>query len=88
MTFKSYSAAFASCLAALSLLLAASPTPAAAANNHNCSPEQVRELVTLLKSDGPKADKALACKKLAIFGGKDAVDMMKLSGILNRHFKP
>ena len=63
----------ASCLAALSLLLAASPTPAAAANNHNCSPEQVRELVTLLKSNGPPADKALACKKLAIFGDKDAV---------------
>jgi HEAT repeat protein len=33
----------------------------------------VRELITLLKSDGPKADKALACKQLAIFGGKDAV---------------
>ena len=67
----------ASCLAALSLLLAASPTPAAAADNHNCSPEQVRELVTLLKSDGPKADKALACKKLAIFGGKDAVPALE-----------
>jgi len=61
------------CLAALSLLLAASPTPAATANNHNCSPEQVRELITLLKSNGPSADKALACKKLAIFGDKDAV---------------
>jgi HEAT repeat protein len=33
----------------------------------------VSELITLLKSDGPKAEKALACKKLAIFGGKDAV---------------
>ena len=33
----------------------------------------MRELITLLKSNGPKADKALACKKLAIFGGKDAV---------------
>ena len=73
MTLKSYSASFASCLAAMSILLAASPAPAAAADNHNCSPEQVRELITLLKSDGPKADKALACKKLAIFGGKDAV---------------
>ena len=55
------------------LLLAASPAPAAAADSHNCSPEQVRALITLLKSNGPKADKALACKKLAIFGGKDAV---------------
>ena len=73
MTLKSHFAALASSLAALSLLLAASPAPAAAADSHNCSPEQVRELITLLKSDGPKADKALACKKLAIFGSKDAV---------------
>jgi HEAT repeat protein len=73
MTFKSHFAALASGLAALSLLLAFSPAPAAAADNHNCSPEQVRELITLLKSDGPKAEKALACKKLAIFGGKEAV---------------
>ena len=64
---------FASCLAALSLCLAAAPARVAAAENHNCSPEQVRELITLLKSDSPKADKAIACKKLAIFGGKDAV---------------
>ena len=60
-------------VAGLSLLLAAGPPPAAAAEDHNCSPEQVRELTTLLQSNGPKADKALACKKLAIFGGKDAV---------------
>jgi HEAT repeat protein len=63
----------ASCVTILTLLLASSPTPAAAADSHNCSPEQVRDLITLLKSDGPKAEKALACKKLAIFGGKDAV---------------
>ncbi len=72
-TLVSTVALLASCLAALSLLLAASPTPAAAANDHNCSPEQVCELITLLKSNGPKADKALACKKLAIFGDKNAV---------------
>ena len=62
-----------SCLAALSLCLAAAPARVAAAENHNCSPEQVRDLITLLQSNGPAADKALACKKLAIFGGKDAV---------------
>jgi len=73
MTLKSYSVALASCLASLSLLLVASPTLAPAAENHNCSPKQVSELITLLKSNGPKADKALACKKLAIYGGKDAV---------------
>ena len=31
------------------------------------------ELIALLKSDAPKADKALACKKLAVYGGESAV---------------
>jgi HEAT repeat protein len=71
--FAPANALFASCLAALSIWLAASPTPAAAADSHYCSPEKVRELITLLQSNGPAADKAIACKQLAIFGGKDAV---------------
>ncbi len=77
MTLKSYSAALASSLAALSLLLAASQTPVAAAEDHNCSPEQVRQLITLLQSNAPKADKAIACKKLAIFGDKAAVPALE-----------
>ena len=68
-----YAATLIAVLAALSCLLLANPTPAPAAENHNCSPEQVRALIALLQSNGPKADKALACKKLTIFGGKDAV---------------
>ncbi|MCX6930940.1 MAG: HEAT repeat domain-containing protein [Verrucomicrobia bacterium] len=54
-------------------MLAAGPTPAAAADDHNCSPEKVRELITLLQCNGPAADKAIACKQLAIYGGKEAV---------------
>ncbi|GAB4140652.1 MAG: hypothetical protein Kow0040_29080 [Thermogutta sp.] len=33
---------------------------------------QEAELIALVKSDAPKADKALACKKLAIYGGPQA----------------
>jgi HEAT repeat protein len=54
-------------------MLAAGPAPAAAADSHNCSPEKVRELISLLQSSAPPADKALACKQLAIYGDKDAV---------------
>ena len=63
----------ASSTAALCLLLAASPTTVAAADNHYCSPEKVRELIALLQSNAPQADKAIACKQLAIYGDKDAV---------------
>ena len=71
--FTPANALLASCLAALSLLLAAGPTPADAADEHYCSPEKVRELITLLQSNGAAADKAIACKQLAIYGGKEAV---------------
>jgi HEAT repeat protein len=79
MTLKSSSVTLTSCVAALSLLLVVGPTrvAAAAVETHNCSPQQVRELITLLKSEAPKADKAIACKKLAVFGDKDAVPALE-----------
>jgi HEAT repeat protein len=40
-----------------------------------------RELIAVLRSDAPEADKALACKQLAIHGSADAVpDLAKLLG--------
>lgn len=35
--------------------------------------DQEAELIAVLRSDAPKADKALACKKLAVYGGASAV---------------
>ena len=35
--------------------------------------EQEQDLIATLKSDAPRADKAVVCKKLAVYGSKDAV---------------
>jgi len=44
------------------------------------SPKE-KELIAVLRSDAPEADKALACKRLAIHGSADAVpDLAKLLG--------
>ena len=37
------------------------------------SPEKERELIGILRSDAPPADKAIACKNLAIYGSEEAV---------------
>jgi HEAT repeat protein len=37
------------------------------------SPEKERELIGILRSDAPPADKAIACKNLAIHGSEEAV---------------
>lgn len=43
------------------------------------SPEKEQELLLVLRSDGPSADKAIACKNLAIFGSSAAAaDLAKL----------
>ncbi len=57
-------------LAALIVMAAAS---ARAADDSNTSPEKEKELLTVLRSEGPAADKALACKNLAIYGSNEAV---------------
>jgi HEAT repeat protein len=44
---------------------------ARAADNQDASKE--KELIEKLRSDAPAADKALACKHLAVYGSKDAV---------------
>jgi len=40
------------------------------------SAEKQRELIAILKSDAPPAEKALACKKLAIYGTSEAVSVL------------
>ena len=59
--------------ALLALLLAASPANAAAAEGQAASVPKEDALISLLESKAPPAEKALACKQLAIYGSKDAV---------------
>jgi len=68
-----YSIALLAALVAVALTI---PT-AQAANGPD--PAKEKELLATLRSDGPEADKALACKHLAVHGSKDAVaDLAKL----------
>lgn len=63
-------------LAALVLLATAS---VGAAEDQNRSSEAEKQLLALLRSDAPAAEKAIACKKLAIYGSSAAVvDLAKL----------
>ncbi len=45
----------------------------AVAWNARAASEKEAELLAVLQSDAPKADKALTCKKLAVYGSADAV---------------
>ncbi|HEV3006972.1 MAG TPA: HEAT repeat domain-containing protein [Pirellulales bacterium] len=48
-------------------------TGALAADNPNDPKEKEQKLIELLRSDSPAAEKAIACKQLAVYGSKDAV---------------
>ena len=49
-------------------------TPAAAAaDNQGTAPEKQQALIAVLQSNAPPSEKAITCKKLAVYGGKDAV---------------
>ena len=54
-------------------LLAVAATSVRAFDGPAASPEKEKELLIVLRSDAAPADKALACKNLAIFGSSDAV---------------
>ena len=56
-----------------SLLAVSSARPAAAADSQSSSAEKERELIRILQSNVPPAEKAIPCKELAIYGSKDAV---------------
>jgi HEAT repeat protein len=55
------------------LLLAGIATAAPAPDAQEAPAEQQRKLIALLKSDTPAAEKAIACKRLAIYGTRDTV---------------
>ena len=57
-------------LAAWIVMAAAS---ASAADEPNTSSEKEKELLAVLRSEAPAAEKAITCKRLAVYGGKDAV---------------
>ena len=55
------------------LAIAALATTALAADSPTTSAQKAREAITTLQSDAPGADKAMACKRLAVYGHADAV---------------
>lgn len=63
----------------LPALLVMAAASARAADDQTASQEKERELIALLRSDAPPADKAIACKQLAIHGSSEAVaDLARL----------
>src|SRR4051812_23650280 len=64
-TFQRYTSLF--------LLLLCIATTAQAADGIKASADKEKEALAVLRSDAPKADKAIACKKLAIDGSGAAV---------------
>ncbi|HLQ44523.1 MAG TPA: HEAT repeat domain-containing protein [Planctomycetaceae bacterium] len=70
---------FTSTIVYLAALIVTAATSARAADAFKASPEKEKELLAVLRSDAPAADKAIACKKLAIDGSSEAVpDLAKL----------
>jgi HEAT repeat protein len=61
------------CIAVLAFVIAASRAGSVAADGKGTPAEKQRQLIRVLESDTPAADKAIACKQLAIYGTKDAV---------------
>lgn len=55
------------------VFIALATTAMAAANNPAASAEKARQAVSVLQSGAPGAEKAIACKQLAIYGTADAV---------------
>ena len=76
MRMKRY---FVSCVALAAVMLAA--VSAWAADDANAPPKEKDLIAVLQSADSPKADKAITCKKLAVFGSKDAVPA--LASLLN-----
>ena len=68
-----YSATYAVLIAAAGFVIAVAQTHAARADERKPTDDQEAKYLAVLQSDAPAAEKALACKGLAIYGGKDAV---------------
>ncbi len=70
---------FVRALSILGLMLAVTLPSVHAFDGPEASPEKEQELLTVLRSDAPSGDKAIACKNLAIYGSSAAVaDLAKL----------
>jgi HEAT repeat protein len=67
-----YDAIGAVLMAAAGFFATAAPTCAAGAGDTKAAGQQEAKYLAVLRSDAPAAEKALACKGLAIYGGKDA----------------
>ncbi len=63
---------------ALALVVAAATLASTswAAAPKSASSDKERELISILKSSAPEADKAIACKKLAVYGSQEAVPVL------------
>lgn len=61
------------CIVLLTALVAVSANAVQAFDGPDTSPEREEELLAVLRSDGPAAEKALACKNLSIHGSAAAV---------------
>ena len=61
-----------SCLAVAGLIGATGRIYAASDSKEDVAAQQSKQ-IAILKSSAPPQDKALACKRLAIYGSKDAV---------------
>ena len=59
---------FVRALSILGLTLAVTLPSVHALDGPEASPEKEQELLTVLRSDAPSGDKAIACKNLAIYG--------------------
>src|ERR1700676_976799 len=57
----------------LAALIAFAVASARSSNAQNASLEKEPELIAVLRSDAPGAEKAIACKLLAIYGSSEAV---------------
>jgi len=64
---------FTICVVLVAAAVATAVVPAGAAEDKAAADVQQRELIAVLQSDAPKADKAITCKRLAVYGTADAV---------------
>lgn len=60
------------CLALVAAAVAIAADTAQAASDRAAG-DREQQLIDVLKADSPKAEKAITCKRLAIYGGKDSV---------------
>lgn len=73
MLMKRYSVMFGLFIATAVFVMTTSQACAAEADDAAAAAEKQRELIAVLESDAPSADKAITCKHLAVWGDKAAV---------------